>query len=98
MDWQTFWEGATAFVLAIIGALQIWERISRRHAEAEQLKELKAVAEKVEVVHHATNSLVDRLVEKTEKEGIARGTVDERARAEAESVRQARLRQATEPG
>ena len=48
---------------------------------------VKDVAAKVEEVHKATNSLTDRLVEATEKEALARGGVEERARAEERARR-----------
>lgn len=41
------------------------------------------VAEKVEVVRHATNSLTEQLVAKTEAEALSRGGVEERRRADA---------------
>ncbi len=41
-----------------------------------------AVAENVQAVHLATNSLTDRLVAKTEAEALVRGGVEERARAD----------------
>ncbi len=49
---------------------------------AEQNQKLEKVAEKVEEVHKATNSMKDQLVLKTEAEALARGGVEERARAE----------------
>ncbi len=47
-----------------------------------QNSKIDTVLEKVEEVHKATNSLTDRLVQTTEKEALARGGIEERARAE----------------
>ncbi len=47
-------------------------------------KALAEVAEKVEEVHKATNSLTDRLVESTDKEAFMRGGAEERRRANEE--------------
>lgn len=49
---------------------------------ARQDEKLDEVAAKVEEVHRATNSLTDRLVESTAAEALARGGVEERARAD----------------
>lgn len=46
-------------------------------------EKVEVVTENVEVVRHATNSLTEQLVAKTEKEALARGGVEERARADA---------------
>lgn len=45
-------------------------------------QKLDKVAEKVEEVHVATNSLTDRLVASTAAEALARGGIEERKRAE----------------
>lgn len=47
-----------------------------------QNEKLDSVVVQVEEVHKATNSMKDELVKKTEAEGIARGGIEERARAE----------------
>ncbi len=44
-------------------------------------RKLESVAAKIEEVHKATNSLTDRLVEATGKEGVERGVREERERA-----------------
>lgn len=49
---------------------------------AAQNEKLDDMAAKVEVVHKATNSLTDKLIASTEAEALARGGVEERARAE----------------
>lgn len=51
-----------------------------------QNEKLDSVAAQIEVIHKATNSLTDRLMAKTEAEGVARGGVEERARADAATV------------
>lgn len=46
--------------------------------------QVEKVAQDLEEVRHATNSLTDRLVETTEAEALGRGASQERARADAE--------------
>lgn len=50
---------------------------------ARQEEKINGLITSVEAVHKATNSLTDRLVEKTEAEALVRGGVEERARADA---------------
>ena len=53
-----------------------------RDVTIEQNAKLDNVAAQVETVHRATNSIVEQLVAKTEAEGVARGALEERGRAD----------------
>lgn len=71
-------------IFRFIDQRAIQRRLDEQDRQArEQTQNVKAVVKQVEEVHKATNSLTDRLVEKTEREALARGGVEERARAEA---------------
>ncbi len=61
-------------------------RTTLENATIKQDEKLENVVSKVEEVRHATNSLTDRLVASTEREALARGGVEERARADANAA------------
>ena len=91
MLFATFWdklgESFLASVPVILGLLAAYIDLRRRALAADttrtaQGKQLETVAADVRKVELATNSMKDQLVQKTEAEALARGGVEERARAD----------------
>lgn len=72
---NSFWDAVIVIVLSIY--------FDWRTRQAKRL--VAQLGEQMEVVHKATNSIVTQLVAKTEAEGVARGIIEERARADARS-------------
>lgn len=70
-----FLKEATNFVTALgillVAILQVWSRVT-----------MKSMAKDLRTVELATNSMKDQLVAKTESEALARGGIEERARAD----------------
>jgi DNA-binding protein H-NS len=85
----TIFTGIMAYLMAKLNrqgqeAAQKVEQVAVKldTATATTGEKLDDVAAKIEEVHKATNSMKDDLVKKTEAEALARGGVEERARAE----------------
>ncbi len=71
MDIKDITELISAIGIVLVSILQILQ----------QLK-LQTVARDVHTIELATNSMKDQLIEKTESEALARGGIEERARAD----------------
>ena len=67
--------------IVTIAAVAVSRWFSSRENQVTAAK-VAVVADKVEQVHLATNSLQDKLVAKTEQEALQRGGIEERARAD----------------
>lgn len=75
-------------VVAICGVITV---MLQTWLAAQQLKaneNSKRIEEKVEVIHKATNSLVDKLVESTGKEQRAKGVAEGKAEQKTEQEKQ----------
>lgn len=76
------WITAIGAAATVLGSWIAAKYAVQKGTAATNLK-IDDVAEKVEVVRHATNSLTEQLVAKTEAEALSRGGVEERRRADA---------------
>lgn len=74
--WPPFFGFLTIITVSIIGHVVNW---LNNRALREEVKTVKDNVQKIEV---ATNSMKDALIISTEKEALARGGVEERARAD----------------
>lgn len=75
-------KAATSAATAVVKVAAHAEEVKTALAESDAItnEKLADVAEKVEAVHKATNSLTDRLVESTDKAAHSRGVEEERER------------------
>ncbi len=73
------------FMQALTMVLSYLRERDRLNREIELAVKLNTIQGNVQKIETATNSMKDALVEKTEQEALARGGIEERARADAKA-------------